>query len=105
MTDNNTPKNFVPTTHLAGIVPFSAKHAGRANSGYTNIHTEQIAALRRRWKGDMIQTIGKNLTGVPESVNAGWPVWNWPSRNVTTSLKKMMTSICEELKARIDKPV
>jgi len=45
--DTDVPKNFVPDTRLAGIVPFLVKHAGRARSGYTNIHTEQIAALRR----------------------------------------------------------
>lgn len=101
--DKDVPKSFVATTTLAGIVPFLVKPAGRAFSGYTNIHTEQIAALRRRWKNDVIKTVGKNMTGVPEAVNSGWPVWNWQSPNVTNDVKKMMTSICEELKARIDK--
>ncbi|SRR5258707_3053395 len=103
VSEKDVPKSFVPTTRLAGIVPFLVKSAGRAFSGYTNIHTEQIAALRRRWKGDVIKTVGKNLTGVPESVNAGWPVWNWGERNVTPAVKDMMTSICQELKTRIDK--
>ena len=103
VSEKDIPKSFVPTTRLAGIVPFLVKSAGRAYSGYTNIHTEQIAALRRRWKGDVIKTVGKNLTGVPESVNAGWPVWNWGERNVTQAVKDMMTSICQELKTRIDK--
>lgn len=31
--DNDVPKNFVPKTRLAGIVPFLVKHAGRASSG------------------------------------------------------------------------
>jgi chromosome partitioning protein len=101
--DKDVPKNFMPNTRLAGIVPSLVKHAGRAYSGYTNIHTEQIAALRRRWKNDVIKTVGRNLTGVPESVNAGWPVWKWAGRNVTSAVEKMMTSMCEELKARIDK--
>jgi hypothetical protein len=26
------------------------KHSGRAASGYTNIHTEQIGSLRRQWE-------------------------------------------------------
>lgn len=101
--DKDVPKNFVATTHLAGIVPSLVKPAGRAYSGYTNLHTEQIAALRRRWKNDVIKTVGKNMTGVPEAVNSGWPVWNSPNRNVTSAVKTMMSSICEELKARIDK--
>ena len=103
VTDGDTPTNFVPTTRLAGIVAFLVKHAGRASSGYTNIHTEQIAALRRTWKNDMIQTVGKNKIGVPEAVNAGWPVWNLKAQNVTNAVEAMMTSICDELKTRIDK--
>jgi chromosome partitioning protein len=100
--DSEIPKNFVPKTRLAGIVPFLVKHAGRAMSGLTNIHTEQIAALRRTWGNDMIQTVGRNKIGVPEAVNAGWPVWNFEARNVTHAVEEMMTSICEELKTRID---
>jgi chromosome partitioning protein len=101
--DGDTPTNFVPKTRLAGIVPFLVKYAGRASSGYTNIHTEQIAALRRTWESDVIQTIGKNMIGIPEAVNAGWPVWVMGLRNVTGDVKRMMTSICEELRTRIDK--
>jgi len=104
LSEDATPKNFVPTTHLAGIVPFLVKYAGRAKSGYTNIHTEQIAALHRTWKGDVIQTVGKNMIGVPEAVNAGWPVWNLSKMpNVTIDVRNMMTNICKELKSRIDK--
>jgi chromosome partitioning protein len=102
ISDKEVPRNFVPNTVLAGIVPFLVKHAGRASSGFTNIHTEQIAALRRAWKGDMIKTVGKNKIGVPEAVNAGLPVWNWDAPNVTKAVEDMMTSICEELKTRID---
>jgi len=100
--ENDVPKNFVASTRLAGIVPFLVKHAGRAASGYTNIHTEQIAALRRTWKADVIKTIGKNKIGVPEAVAAGVPVWRYGGGNATKAVKDMMTSICDELKARID---
>jgi chromosome partitioning protein len=98
----DVPRNFIPTTQLAGIVPFLVKHAGRAASGITNLHTEQIALLRRTWGNAVIDTIGKNMIGVPEAVNAGWPVWNWPGSNVKPAVKRMMRSICEELRARID---
>lgn len=50
----------------------------------------------------MIQAVGKNKIGVPEAVNAGWPVWNFQARNVTKAVEAMMTSICQELKDRID---
>jgi hypothetical protein len=43
------------------------------------------------------------MIGVPEAVNAGFPVWNWEAANVTKAVETMMTSICDELKARVDK--
>jgi|ERR1035438_934022 chromosome partitioning protein len=99
---SEVPVNFVPDTKLAGIVPFLVKYAGNAMSGLTNLHTEQVAALRRAWGADVIQTVGKSMIGVPEAVNAGWPVWNSGAKNVTPPVKRMMTLICEELKTRID---
>ena len=102
VSDADTPENFVPVTRLAGIVPYLAKYAGRAYSGYTNIHTQQIAALRRTWKGEVIQAVGKNMVGVPEAMDSGYPVWNLKARNVTTAVETMMTNICQELKDRID---
>jgi chromosome partitioning protein len=98
----DVPKNFTPTTRLAGIVPYLAKQSPNARSGLTNIHTEQIAALHRKWGDDVTATVGKNYIGVPEAGNAGLPVWNWGSNNVKAKVERMMTSICEELKTRID---
>lgn len=98
----DTPENYTAKTSLAGIVPFLVRYAGNAASGMSNIHTEQIAQLRRQWKKDVIKSIGKSYTGVAEAVNAGWPVWDFDSRNVMPKVKRMMTAICEELKDRID---
>lgn len=103
VSDNDTPTNYAPATRLAGIAPFLVRYAGRAASGYSNIHTEQLARLRRQWKTDMITTNGKYYTGIAEAVNSGWPVWNSQSRNVTGAVKNMMTAICVELKNRIDR--
>ena len=97
----DVPVNFVPNTTLAGIVPFLVKHSPNAESGITNIHTEQIAALRRKWGNSVIDTIGMSYIGVPEAVNAGWPVWTLSAANITPKVEAMMTSICEELHARI----
>jgi len=102
ISDQDMPENYVPATRLAGIVPFLVKHSGNAASGYTNIHTEQLAALRRQWGTDVIATVGQSYTGIAESVNAGRPVWNYQGNNVTPAVKRMMTAICEELKNRID---
>ena len=97
----DTPKSYVATTKLAAIVPFLAKHAGNALSGLTNIHTEQLGELRKRWGKDLIETVVKNFTGVAEAMDAGWPVW---TAYVTQNIKKsipMMRSACVELQARL----
>jgi hypothetical protein len=87
---------------MAAIAPSIVKTAGRAISGYANIHTEQLAALRRLWGDAVLETVGKNYIGVPEAVNAGWPIWNYAGRNARPSVQRMMTNICTELKSRID---
>lgn len=102
VTDDDTPENYVPATTLAGIVPFLVRHAGNAASGLTNIHTEQLAALRARWGTDVITTEGKYYTGIAEALNSGWPVWNFPGNNASPKVVKMLQSICMELKTRID---
>jgi chromosome partitioning protein len=100
---DQTPDNYVEQTTMAAIVPFIVKQAGRAASGYTNIHTEQLAALRSEWGTSVIQTVGENYIGIPEAVNAGWPVWNYSGRNATAAVGQMMTQICDHLKRRIDR--
>lgn len=103
ISSSDVPKSFVPSTQLAGIVPFMAKTAGNAASGLTNIHTEQIAALRKNWKNCVTKSVVKHLTGVPESMNVGWPVWNQQGiqPNVSTQVTKMMENVCAEIKDRV----
>jgi len=99
--DKDVPKAYVPNVRLAAIVPFMAKHAGRAESGLTNIHTEQLAQLRRRWGREMLETVVKHMTGVPESMNAGWPAWNMIE---TQNIRKVVPSLlqaCQEIETRI----
>jgi chromosome partitioning protein len=102
VSDADTPGNYVPTTMLAGIAPFLVRHAGRAVSGYTNIHTEQLAALRKQWGADVLAKEAQYFTGIAEAVNAGWPVWNYSGQNAKPRVESMMRSICDELKVRID---
>ena len=87
---------------MAAIVPSLIKTAGNAASGMTNIHTEQLAALRARWRGAVTKTVGRHYIGVPEAINQGWPVWDFWGGNAKVQVKNMMTSICTELKNRID---
>lgn len=98
----HVPVNYVPRTAMAAIVPSLVKTAGRAESGMTNIHTEQLAALRERWGGAVLDTVGKHYIGVPEAMSAGWPIWRYWGQNATAAVKRMMTNICTELKTRID---
>lgn len=95
------PRSYVSKIELAAIVPFMAKHAGRAESGLTNIHTQQLAQLRRRWGSEMLKTVVKHMTGVPEAMNAGWPAWNMQE---TQNIRKVVPSLreaCEEIASRI----
>lgn len=103
----SVPKSRVPSsyrskTKLVGIAPFLAKPAGRAASGLTNIHTETLDTLRYRWKTDVLDTVVKNLTGVPESTNVGWPVWDRAGEaNVTRDVRQMMEKVCSEILDRM----
>lgn len=99
--DNDVPKAYVPTTKMAAIVPFMAKSAGRAASGLTNIHTEQLAGLRRQWGDDMIKPVVTHMTGVAEAIDAGWPVWNAYETPNITKVIPMMRNTCVAVEERL----
>lgn len=100
VSDTETPKAYRPVTKMAAIVPFMAKPAGNAASGLTNIHTEQLAALRRKWGGDIIKEVVTNLTGVPEALDQGWPVWHaYQTDNINRAVP-MLRAACNEVVAR-----
>jgi chromosome partitioning protein len=101
LTADQIPKNYVKTTKMAAIAPFLIKTAGKAVSGYTNIHTQELARIRGQWKTSVIRTEGTNYIGIPEAVNAGWPVWDYWGQNAARAVP-MMRKICGELKTRID---
>lgn len=100
--DDQVPVSYISRTTMAAIVPSLVKSAGRAASGFTNIHTEQLASLRSQWGSAVIDRVGKHYIGVPEAVNAGWPVWQYWGQNVQGEVRDMMSEICRELKDRID---
>jgi chromosome partitioning protein len=99
---DQVPSSYVSPTRMVAIVPSLVKTAGRAVSKMTNIHTEQLAALRSQWRGAVLNTVGKHYIGIPEALNAGLPVWNFWGQNAGRKQKLMMTNICTELKDRID---
>lgn len=100
---DKAPTAYYSSTKLAGIVAFMAKPAGRAASGLTNLHTQQIGSLRRRWKGDLLNSSVRHMTGVPESLSAGWPVFNQGgNKNVANrGLSKEFSDVCKEIADRL----
>ena len=99
--DADVPRNYVKETKLAAIVPYMAKSAGRATSGLTNIHTRHIRILNSDWPGAVVSRV-KHMTGVPESLADGWPVWNHvTTQNISPAIEAMMTRTCEEVSARL----
>jgi len=98
---HEVPKSYCPESKLAAIVPSMAKPAGNALSGLTNIHTEQLASLRRMWGNDVINTVVLSLTGVPEALDVGWPVWNLEATPNLDRVVPMMESACRDIAARL----
>lgn len=98
---SDVPNAYCSTTKLAAIVPFMAKHAGNAASGLTNIHTEQLSTLRRRWGPDVLGSVVRHMAGVSEAMDAGWPVWRaYRTQNVAKVIKEMEDT-CREIASRI----
>jgi chromosome partitioning protein len=95
------PKSYVCDTQMAAIVPYMAKYAGNAASGYTNVHTQQLVALRRLWNTEMLQTVVKHMTGVSEAMDAGWPVWNLEQTQNIRKVAPTLRKACAEIEARI----
>jgi len=105
ISDHDVPRNYVPATRLAAIVPFMAKTAGRARSGITNLHTRHIRTLKAtpNWGNRVIGTTVKHMTGVPESLGSGWPVWNLQGQtaNITPAVVRMMRSACDDVSKQL----
>lgn len=101
VSDQDVPASYTPKTQLAAIVPYMAKYAGRAASGLTNIHTEQLAALRRTWGSDILGTVVRHMTGVAEALDAGWPVWDaYRTQNIRRVIRPMRET-CVEIASRL----
>ena len=101
VSNEDVPRSYTPTTQMAAIVPYMAKYAGRAVSGLTNIHTEQLDALRRKWGSDILKTVVRHMTGVAEALDAGWPVWNaYGTQNIRRVIRPMKEA-CAEIADRI----
>lgn len=96
----DVPRSYRSVTKMAGIVPFLAKPSGNAASGLTNIHTEQLAALRTRWGANIIKQVVTSLTGVPEAVDQGLPLWAAPASANRDRALPMMENACKQIIAR-----
>lgn len=103
MPRSEIPISYVPDTQLAGIVISMAQTHGPSASGYINEHWNQMTALRRQWGNIVLNSIIERATGVPESLGAGWPVFNQTENaNVTSrDLPGMFNGVCNELALRL----
>lgn len=99
--EKDVPRAYRAKTKMAAIVPFMAKTAGNAASGLTNIHTEQLAGLRRKWGDDIIKPVVKNMTGVAEAIDAGWPVWTVYETPNISKVIPMMRATCVAVAERL----
>lgn len=99
--DTSVPIAYVPQTKMAAIVPFMAKTSGNAASGLTNIHTQELKALRRLWGTDMTKTVIKHFTGVAEAMDAGWPVWSMYDTPNNQRAIPMFEAACKEIFDRL----
>lgn len=97
----DVPKSFVPNTRMAGIVASMAKVAGNAASGLTNVHTEQLAVLRRQWGDDLLTSVVKHMTGVQEAIDVGYPAWNIVQDQNLERVTPMLETACREIASRI----
>jgi chromosome partitioning protein len=95
------PRSFVRDTKMAGIVASMAKVAGNAASGLTNVHTEQLAVLRRQWGDDLLVSVVKHMTGVQEAIDAGYPAWNIVQDQNLERVTPMLEEVCREIASRI----
>lgn len=97
----DVPQSYVPKVEMAAIVPYMAKYAGNAASGLTNVHTEQLASLRRRWNGELLDTVVKHMTGVSEAMDSGWPVWSLDQSQNIKKVAPTLRKACQEIERRI----
>lgn len=94
------PIFYSKETNMAVIVPFMAKPAGNANSGLTNLHTQGLRSLRKRFGKDVLPTEVRHMAGVSEAMDQGWPVWDLDTRNANR-VKREMRHACKEIIRRI----
>lgn len=102
--EKDVPDAFAPETLLGGIIVSMAQTSGPAHSGFVNEHYQQMNALRRAWKGDVLKQVIRRAIGVAESLSAGWPVYNRMENSnvVNQNLPAMYDNICEEIVRRLD---
>lgn len=101
-----TPRAMhVSDTQLVGIAITRIKTAGNANSGYTDDHTQHLASIARRWKGDLVEPYIEDGTGVSQALAEGVPVYdrsytqNVGKRGIHTMYKKLTAALKERIDA------
>ena len=94
----------VPATALVGLVITRIQTSGRAESGYTNDHTQHLASLERYWGDDLLEPYIVQGTGLSQALSEGVPVYDRSrTQNVGgRGLHQQFQELTLELKQRVD---
>ena len=95
---------FVSETRLVGLVVTRIQVAGRAESGYTNDHTQHLRAMERLWGDDLVEPYVHQGAGVGEAMTDRVPVYDrrWSQNVGRRGIDRQFRMLTDQLKARID---
>ncbi len=95
---------FVRETQLVGLVVTRIQVAGRAESGYTNDHTQHLRSMQRLWRDRLVEPYIHQGTGVGEAMTDRVPVYDrgWSQNVGGRGIHRQFKHLTDELKARMD---
>ena len=96
---------YVPDTELVGLVVTRIQRAGRAESGYTNDHTQHLRSLSDQWDERLLEPYVVNGIGVSEALTDSVPVYERANtQNIGgRGIHRQYQQLVERLKNRIDR--
>ena len=103
MKEANPRPIHVPDTRLVGLVVTRIQTGPRAESGYTDDHTQHLHSLQERWKTKLLKPYIRQGTGVSQALSDGAPVYdrgntqNIGSRSIHTQFEKLTAKIKQRM--------
>lgn len=98
-----TRETFVPETKLVALA-ITRIQASRADSGYTNDHSQHLDSLKRRWGHELATPYILQGTGVSQALADGTPVYDSKdTQNIKyRGIDRQFIELTKQLKERID---